>query len=72
MNKAEKKHTIIVVYGNNNRVSLNETRAHFPAIAVNTTICVLLIAVAILTVFFCCPDRFPDFVRFIIGKVIDN
>ena len=69
MKKADKPSIVINinVYGDNNKVSTNETRSHVPA----TAIIIVLIA-AVLAVSFCCPELLPDFVRWIIGKVVNS
>ena len=68
--KADKPCVVIHVHvhGNNNKVSLNETRSHVPV----AVIIIVLIAVAVLAVSFCCPELLPDFVRWIIGKVVNS
>ena len=71
--KADKPCVVIHVHvhGNNNKVSLNETRSHVPAVAIGVII-VALVAVAVLTVSCLCPELLPDFVRWIIGKVVNS
>lgn len=71
--KADKPCVVIHVHvhGDNNKVSLNENRSHVPAVAIKVIIAAL-VAVAVLAVFFCCPDQLPDFVRSIIGEVINS
>ena len=70
--KADKPCVVIHVHvhGDNNKVSLNENRSHVPAVAIKVIIAAL-VAVAVLAVFFCCPDQLPDFVRSI-GEVINS
>ena len=70
MKKADKPNIVINinVYGDNNKVSMNETRSHFSAVI----IVIILIMVAILAVSFCCPELLSDFVRWIIGKVVNS
>ena len=70
MNKTDKPNIVINinVYGDNNKVSTNETRSHVPV----AVIIIVLIAVAVLAVSFCCPELLPDFVRWIIGKVVNS
>lgn len=70
MKKTDKPSIVINInfYGDNNKVSTNETRSHAPAVV----IAVVLIAVAVLAVSFCCPDLLPDFVCWIIGKVVNS
>lgn len=67
MKKADKPRVIIIV-GDNNKVSLGGTRSHLPAIA----IVLGFIAIAVLTVSLCCPDLLADFVRWIVGKAINS
>ena len=64
--KADKPNIVII-----NKVSLNETRSHSSAVAIGVII-VALIAVAVLAVSCCCPELLPDFVRWIIGKVVNS
>ena len=73
MKKADKPSIVINinVYGDNNKVSTNETRSHSSAVAIGVII-VALIAVAVLAVSCCCPELLPDFVRWIIGKVVNS
>jgi ABC-type proline/glycine betaine transport system permease subunit len=68
--KADKPSVVIKIYGDNNKVYLNETRSHVPAVAIGVIIAAL-VAAAVLAVFFCCPDQLPDFVRSI-GEVINS
>ena len=69
MKKADKPNIVIInTNGDNNKVSLNETRSHAPAVAIG----VIIVAVAVLTVSCCCPELLPDFVRWIIGKVVNS
>ena len=60
MKKADKPNIVINinVYG----------RSHVPV----AVIIIVLIAVAVLAVSFCCPELLPDFVRWIIGKVVNS
>lgn len=71
--KADKPCVVIHVHvhGNNNKVSLNETRSHVPAVVIGVII-VALVAVAVLAVSYRCPELLPDFVRWIIGKVVNS
>ena len=66
--KTDKPSVVINIYGDNNKVSTNETRSHVPA----AVIVIVLIAVAVLAVSCCCPELLPDFVRWIIGKVVNS
>lgn len=69
MKKADKPTIVIInVNGDNNKVFTNETRSHIPA----AVIIIALIAVTVLAVSFCCPELLPDFVRWIIGKVVNS
>ncbi len=69
--KTDKPSVVINIYGDNNKVPLNETRSHISAVAIGVII-VALIAVAVLTISCCCPELLPDFVRWIIGKVVNS
>ena len=67
--KADKPNIVIInINGDNNKVSMNETRSHIPAVMIGIT----LTAAAVLAVSFCCPELLPDFVRWIIGKVVNS
>ncbi len=68
MKKADKPSVVINIYGDNNEVNVNETRSHIPA----AMIILVVILVAVLAVSLCCPDLLPDFVRWIIGKVVNS
>ena len=68
---ADKPSAVVIIYGDNNKVSLNETRSYSSAVAIGVII-VALIAVAVLAVSCCCPELLPDFVRWIIGKVVNS
>lgn len=59
--------SVIIITGDNNKVSFGGTRSCIPAIV----IC-FIIAVAVLAVSLCCPDLLADFVRWMIGKVINS
>ena len=69
--KTDKPSVVINIYGDNNKVYLNETQSHIPAVAINVII-VALLAVAVLTISRCCPELLPDFVCWIIGKVVNS
>lgn len=71
MKKTDKPSIVINVYGDNNKVSLNETRSHSFAVVIGVII-VALVAVAVLAVSYCCPELLSDFVRWIIGKVVNS
>ena len=73
MKKTDKPSIVINVnvYGDNNKVSLNETRSHSSAGVIGVII-VALVAVAVLAVSCCCPELLSDFVRWIIGKVVNS
>jgi hypothetical protein len=60
--------SVIIIFGDNNKVSLGGTRSHLPAIVIGLG----LIAIAVLTVSLCCPDLLADFVRWIVGKAINS
>ena len=71
MKKTDKPSIVINVYGDNNKVSLNENRSHSFAVVIGVII-VALVAVAVLAVSYCCPELLSDFVRWIIGKVVNS
>lgn len=66
--KQADKPSIVIVIGDNNKVSLEGPRSPRPAIAIG----LVLIAIAVLTVSLYCPELFADFVRWIIGKAINS
>lgn len=70
MKKADKPSIVINinVYGDNNKVSTNETCSHVPV----AVIILVVITVAVLAISFCCPELLPDFVCWIIGKVVNS
>ena len=70
MNKTDKPFVVvnINIFGNNNKLSTNETRSHVPVVV----IIIVLITVAVLAVSFCCPELLPDLVRWMIGKVVNS
>ncbi len=59
---------IINIHGDDNKVSVNETRSHTPV----AIIIVLMVVATVLAVSLCCPELLPDFVRWIIGKVVNS
>lgn len=71
--KADKPSIVINIHisGDNNKVSLNETHSHSLAIVINVVITALIV-VAVLAVSCCCPELLPDFVRWIIGRVVNS
>lgn len=58
--------SVIIITGENNKVSLGGTHSYIPAIVIG------LVAVAVLAVSLCCPELLADFVRWIIGKAINS
>ena len=59
---------VIVIFGNNNKVSIGGGRSHFSLI---TFIALAIIAVVVvLAIWLCCPDLLADFVRWLISNVI--
>lgn len=70
MNKTDKPFVVvnINIFGNNNKLSANETRSHVPAALVIFAISIE----AILVVSYCCPELLPDLVRWMIGKVVNS
>ena len=71
MKKTDKPSVVINIYGDNNKVYLNETRSHVPAVAIGMIFAVLIV-VAVLAVSYYCPELLPDVVRWIIGKVVSS
>lgn len=67
MKKADKPYIIVV--GNNNKVYYSTASSVKLAVTIALSV---IIVVAVLTVAFCCPDLFADFVRWIISKLISN
>lgn len=64
VNKTDKPFVVvnINIFGNNNKLSTNETRSHVPVALV-----ILAISIAaILVVSYCCPELLPDLVRWMI------
>ena len=69
MKKTDKPNIVIInIKGDNNKVSINETRSHVSAAVIIT----ILITVVVLAVSYYCPELLPDFVRWIIGKVVNS
>ena len=70
VNKTDKPFVVvnINIFGNNNKLSANETRSHVPAALVIFAISIA----AILVVSYCCPELLPDLVRWMIGKVVNS
>ena len=58
MKKTDKPSVVINIYGDNNKVYLNETRSHVPAVAIGVII-VALVAVAVLAVSAAALNYFP-------------
>jgi len=69
--KTDKPTAVIIICGDNNKVSVNETRSHIHAVVIGVII-VALIATAVLAVSYCCPEQLSDFVCYIIGKVVNS
>lgn len=66
--KTGKPSVVINVYGDNNKIDVHETHSRVSAVAV----VLVLTAVAVLAVSFCCPKLLPDFVRCIISIVVNS
>jgi tetrahydromethanopterin S-methyltransferase subunit C len=66
--KKADKPNVVIIYGDNNKVSYGGTGSQIPAIAIIAF--GFLIAIAVLAVSLCCPDLLAEFVRWIISKVI--
>lgn len=62
---------VIIICGDNNAVSIESSSSRHIRIAIIVCICVCF-AIAVLTISLCCPDLLPDFVRWIIGKLINS
>ena len=68
MKKADKQ-TIVIIQGDNNKVSFGGTCSQLSAIVVT----LVLIALAVLIVSLCCPkELLADFVRWMIGKAANS
>ena len=66
MKKADNQ--VIVIFGNNNKVSIGGGCPHFSLIAFIAL--VIIAVVVVLTIWLCCPDLLADFVRWLISNVI--
>jgi hypothetical protein len=73
MKKADRKHfhaeNIIVISGNNNKISLYETSSQKLIV---TAILIIVVAVSVLTVSIICPEQVSDYVRWIIGFLVSR
>lgn len=70
MKTTDKLNVVIIVNGDNNKVSMNGSGSHFSAIKI--VFILVLIVLAVLTVSLCCPDSLADFVCCIIGNAISS
>lgn len=68
MKKADRP--VIIVYGDNNKVNINESKSHFP-VAVVIALSVV-VAAAVLAVSFFCPESLADFVRWILSIAVSG
>lgn len=68
MKKADRP--VIIVYGDNNKVNVNESKSHFP-VAVVIALSVV-VAAAVLAVSYCCPEMLADFVRWILSIAVSG
>lgn len=68
MKKADRP--VIIVYGDNNKVNINESKSHFPAAVVIALS--VVVAAAVLAVSFCCPEMLADFVRWILSIAVSG
>ena len=68
MKKADRP--VIIVYGDNNKVNVNESKSHF-SVAVVIALSVV-VAVAVLAVSYCCPEMLADFVRWIVSVAVGS
>ncbi len=69
MKKADKP-SIVIITGDNNKVSFGGTSSHRSVIVVFAVLA--LIAIAVLAISHCCPDLLADFVRWIIGIAVNS
>ena len=61
---------VIIVIGDNNKVSIGESKSHLHAVI---AIALSVVAgAAVLAVSLCCPELFADFVRWLIGVAVDS
>ena len=63
--------TLVIINGDNNAVSIESSNSRQIRIAMIICVCIC-IAIAVLTISLCCPDLLPDFVRWIIGKLVNS
>lgn len=68
MKKTDK--VIIVINGDNNKISLGESK--FNLTNAITLVFASFIVIAILVVSYCCPEKLADLVRWIISIAIDG
>ncbi len=68
MKKTDK--VIIVINGDNNKISLGESKLNLTNAI--TLVFASLIVIAILVVSYCCPEKLADLVRWIISIAIDG
>ena len=57
---------VIIVYGDNNKVYINESKSHFPAAVL------IVVVAAVLAVSSCCPEMLADFVRWILSIAVSG
>ncbi len=60
---------VIIVYGDNNKVYINESKSHFPAAVL---IALSVVVAAVLAVSSCCPEMLADFVRWILSIAVSG
>ena len=61
---------VIIINGDNNKVTLGESKSHLPA-AIATALGVFAGA-AVLAVSHCCPELLADFVRWIVSVAVNS
>ncbi len=67
MKKADRP--VIIVYGDNNKVNINESKSHF---SVAVVIALSVVVAAVLAVSYCCPEKLADFVRWILSIAVSG
>ena len=61
---------VIIINGDNNKVTLGESKSHLPA-AIAIALGVFAGA-AVLAVSYCCPELLADFVRWIVSVAVNS
>lgn len=60
----------IIIYGDNNKISLGESKSHLPAAIVIAL--GVFAGAAVLAVSHCCPELLADFVRWIVSVAVNS